>query len=291
MRRRLSRMISWTGLIIGLTAGIALGLFYTWQVNPLQLQNIHPRQLEPNARAQYLAAIAVSFAHNSDLQLATDRLLATVPDGRDPFQEMADVACRLAQSGYVNSTSGIEAVRAMKTFYQLQGRSGCADELILAAVAPTAVVNVVLPTPTPPAPPTKTPTVAPSPLPTATPLPVFVPTSEPVQQFVLINVATFCDPQQSGVIEVFVQDFNGTGIPGQPVRVRWDGGEDVFYTGLKSERSPAYADFQMADGISYAVDMPERSEPSSRELVAAPCTTENGVQATTSYRVVFRPSG
>jgi hypothetical protein len=203
---------------------------------------------------------------------------------------MAQVACRLAQSGYVNSSSGIEAVRAMKTLYQLQGRSGCADELVLVAAQPTPVVNVVLPTPTPPAPPTKTPTVAPSPLPTATPLPVFVPTSEPVRQYALINVATFCDPQQSGVIEVFVQDFNGTGIPGQPVRVRWDEGEDVFYTGLKPERSPAYADFQMTDGVSYSVDMPERSEPSSRELVAAPCTTENGVRATTSYRVVFRPT-
>lgn len=289
-RPRLSRMVSWTGLVLGLLMGMVVGLVYTWTVNPLQLEDIHPHQLEPSARASYIAAIALSFAYNPNLEQATDRLLAAVPGGRDPFQEMADVACTLAQSGYVSSSSGIKAVSAMKTFYQLQGRTGCADDLLLVANAPTPVVTVVLPTPTPMPPPTKTPTIAPTSLPTNTPLPIFVPTAPPLETYILINVITFCDVTRSGIIEAFVQDFNGAGIPGQPVRVRWENGEDVFYTGLKPERSPGYADFTMEANVAYTIDMPQRSEPSNRELVAAACTTENGDRAITSYRVVFRPA-
>ncbi len=287
-RPRLAKMISWTGLAIGAVLGIALALTYTWVLDPRTLDEIHPRQMEPNARSEYIAAVAVSFAHNSDLQLATDRLLTVVPPGKDPFQEVADVACLLAQTGYVSSSSGVEAVRAMKTFYQLQQRSGCADDIVLAAAQPTTVVSVVLPTATPMPPPTKTATVAPTKEATAT-IAVFVPTAQPLEDYVLINVATFCDIDRSGIIEVFVQDFNGTGIPGEPVRVRWDGGEDVFFTGLKPERSPAYADFQMTPDVAYTLDMPDRSEPSTQELVAAPCTTEVGDRAITSYRATFRP--
>lgn len=290
LRPRLTKMVSWTGLILGIAAGVGVALYFTWFVSPLELDNIHPYQLTDTDRAQYVALVAVSFAHNSDLQQATDRLLTAAPRGKDPFQEVADVACVLAQTGYVSSSSGIRAVRSMTTFYQLQGRSSCADELSLLAAAPTPVVTAVLATPTAPPPPTKTPTIAPSPLPTNTPLPVFVPSEAPLEEYILVNVQTYCNPALSGLIEVFVQDFNGTGIPGQPVRVRWDGGEDTFYTGLKPERSPAYADFQMEDGTAYIIDMPNRSEPSSRQLTAVPCTTETGDRATTSYRVVFRPA-
>ncbi len=291
LRPRLTRLISWTGLLLGMLAGLGGGLYYTWALNPLELDNIHPYQLDSNTRAQYIALVAVSFNHNSDLQQATDRLLAVVPRGQDPFEEVANVACVLAQTGYVSSNSGIRAVRSMTTLYQLQGRSGCADELSLMAAAPTPIVTAVLATPTEPPPPTKTPTLAPSPLPTNTPLPVFVPTEAPAEEYVLINVQTFCNTNLSGLIEVFVQDFNGTGIPGSPVRVRWDGGEDTFYTGLKPERGAAYADFAMEDGIAYTIDMPNRSEPSSRQLTAVPCTTDTGDRAVTSYRVVFRPTG
>ncbi len=287
-RPRLTKLVSWTGLIMGVVVGAALALTYTWVFDPRTLVDIHPRQMETNARSEYIAAVAVSFTHNSDLELATDRLLTVVPPGKDPFQEVADVACLLAQTGYVSSSSGIEAVRAMKTFYQLQQRSGCADDIVLVAAEPTAIVTVVLPTSTPLPPPTKTATVAPTKEATPT-IAVFIPTAQPLEEYVLINVATFCDVARSGLIEVFVQDFNGTGIPGEPVRVRWDGGEDVFFTGLKPERSPAYADFEMTADVAYIIDMPDRSEPSTRELVAAPCTTEVGDRAITSYRATFRP--
>lgn len=90
------------------------------------------------------------------------------------------------------------------------------------------------------------------------------------------------------MIEVRVQDFEGTGLPGQPVRVRWTDGESTFYTGLKPERGPSYADFEMEAELSYTVEMPGLSDPSTTPLVADSCFTEFGDQSVTSYRVVFR---
>ena len=72
---------------------------------------------------------------------------------------------------------------------------------------------------------------------------------------------------------------------------RWDDGEDVFFTGLKPERGPAYADFQMDAGKGYIIDMPGRADPSSDQLVAVNCTADNGEPSLISYRAVFLPAG
>ncbi|MFZ4814633.1 MAG: hypothetical protein ACOYL5_08865, partial [Phototrophicaceae bacterium] len=269
--------LSWTALWVGIMLGGALAFAYTWWVNPATEINTRPVQLEFEARAAYMAAVTLAFSADSDLGRATERLL-TVTGVTDPFQALADTACQLAQSGYANSTSGLRSLRSMMTFYQLQGRTGCADTLIGTNMNPQAEITRVLPTPSALPPPTKTPTPAPTLRPSLTPPPVtiVVPTSIAAQQYVLVNVATFCDVALSGIIEVYVQTSSGIGIPGEPVRVRWEGGEDTFYTGLKPERGAAYADFQMTPDESYTIEMPNRAEPSRQQLIAAPCTTENG---------------
>ncbi|MEL7233838.1 MAG: hypothetical protein AAGK74_05035 [Chloroflexota bacterium] len=291
LRPRMSRLISWPGMILGVLAGFGAALYFAWVVSPLELTNIHPRQLDEGGRAQYTAMVAVSYAEGTDIDTTVERLLVVVPPGRDPFQEVADVACDLAQSGYGSSTSGIEAIRAMKTLYQLQLKTSCADDLVLVAAAPTQIVQIQLATPTPPPPPTKTPTVAPPAEPTPTAFEVFVPTPVEQDEYVLITVSTYCRLAARGLIEVYVQDFNGQGIPGQPVRARWNGGEDVFYTGLKPEISAAYADFEMENDVTYTIDMPDRSEPGTRQLQPVPCNTETGEVGRTSYRATFRPTG
>jgi hypothetical protein len=73
------------------------------------------------------------------------------------------------------------------------------------------------------------------------------------------------------------------------VRVRWDGGESLFATGLKPERDAGYADFQMEPGMSYIVDMPGLSDP-SQPLTATTCALENGDRSVISYRVILRPA-
>ncbi len=287
------RPFSLWGAAIGLILGISVGLVYTWTVNPVIEVSTEPWQLQPEDRAQYMVGITLAFAADSDLNRAVDRLLSLQAEWEtnDPFQNVANTACRLASTGYVDSNSGLRAIRSMMTFYQLQGRTGCADTLLPASdLQPTAIVQVELPTPTLLPPATKTPTPASSPNATTTQRVLVVPTSVPQRSFVLADIATFCNARISGMIEVFVQDFGSIGLPGQPVRVRWDGGESRFFTGLKPERGPGYADFQMEEGRGYIVEMPGRSDP-SQPLTAGPCTDPNtGAAGVTSYRVFFLPA-
>lgn len=283
-------IVSWPLLIFGLIVGVAGGLFYAWGVNPVVEYDTEPWQLRQSDKAHYVVAIMLDYSYDGDLNQAVNRLLALQLDG-DPIQAVANIACNLASAGYIDSNSGLRAVRAMMTFYQLQGKQGCADTLLPSTAQeppPTTVVEVIIPTATFMPPATKTPTPEGPSGPTPTPFRVVVPTAAPLTGYILANISTFCSRTASGVIEVEVQDIEGQGVPGQQVRVRWDSGNDTFYTGLKPERGPGYADFTMTAGTGYTVDLPGRSDPISEPLAAVPCTTDSGDSATTSYRVIFR---
>lgn len=281
--QRPRRFLSAWGVFFGIVAGLVGGLFFAWVIAPVQETETLPRQLDAQAKADYVVAIALRFAYDSDLNRAVEELIA-LRLGNDPFQGVAEIACQLASTGYVDSTSGIRALRTLQTFYRLQGKSGCADALVDDAT-PIAVVTVIVSTPTPTLapPPTKTAT------PVGTPAPVveIVPTTRPRQQYEGDIVTTFCSARQSGTIEVFVQDFQGDGIPGQTIRVRWDGGSDDFATGLKPERDRGYADFTMEPGLNYTIDMPGQSDPVASPITAEPCLTSDGQEAIKSYRVIF----
>jgi hypothetical protein len=288
--RRPRRPISLAGLLVGLVLGIAGGLVYAWVIDTRVEFDTEPWQLKKADRAQYIVAIALDYSYDGDLARAIERLIALKPQG-DPIQEVADVACDLATTGYVENSSGLRAIQAMMTFYQLQGRSGCADTLIAPIGQPTSQVVIDLPTPTPVPPATKTPTPEGTARATPTPPRFLPPTAVPQTDFAAPIIRTDCVPEFSGVIEVFVQDFNGQGIPAQAVRVRWDDGESTFFTGLKPERGLGYADFQMEAGKGYIIDMPGRSDPSTQPMVADTCFTADGQQAITLYRVFFRQIG
>ena len=291
--------VSWWGLLLGFLIGLSGGLYLAWIEFPVIETDTRPAQLRhreniiESEKVHYVVAIALAYSYDSDLGLAIQRL-TELNLGNDPLQEVADMTCALLNSGYAQSSSGLRAVRAMRTFYRLQGRSSCADELI-PDVVPTAVVEIQVPTSTPtlPPPPSKTPsdTVA-SPTPQGM---VVVPTTAPQREYEGSVFGTFCstDPSLNGIIEVYVRDFgNSEGIPGERVRVQWEGGSSIFATGLKPERDPGYADFQMEAGGSYVVSMPGQSDPLANPLIANSCTTDTGDTAVTSYRVSFvRVSG
>jgi hypothetical protein len=150
--RRPKGYISWWGLLIGLVIGVGGGVFYAWNIDPAKERDTAPHQLNYEAKQYYAVAIALNYSFDSDLGLAITRLAELFSD-RDYIQAMADVACDLARTGYVDSSSGLKAVRSLRTFYQLQGRSGCADTLIPDApqmLEMTVVVPTYTPTLTPP---------------------------------------------------------------------------------------------------------------------------------------------
>ncbi len=284
-QRRRNPISTWA-LIVGLLIGLSGGLYYAYIINPTQELSTRPSQLRLDEQQHYVVAIMLAYAYDSDLSTAINRLVALELDG-DPVQAVADMACDLARTGYVDSTSGLRAVRAMRTFYQLQGRTGCADNIIPApeSVPLEVVIDVPTPSPTLPPPPTKTPG---SELATQTPSINVTPTSAPQGTYNGIIAQTFCSTELSGIIEIRVRNGLNEEVPGQPVRVIWEGGRSDFVTGLKPERGVGYADFQMQEGVSYIVSMPQLSDPIQNPIVADSCfDPETNEPAITSYRVVF----
>jgi len=283
--------VSWVAVLIGLAAGIAGGLYFAWNVSPVAEVNTAPWQLREADRYDYLSGIMLQYNYDGDLSRTISQLVDLRLPGSDPIQAVAEIACDMARSGDVNNPVDLRNVRAMMLFYQTQGKTGCADGLISLDDAnsnPSTTDVLILPTSTPRPDPSKTPTPRGTAAPTAT-SPPFVPTNAPVRSFSLVSgLPTFCDAELAGIIEVRVQDFSGAEIPGQPIKVEWNGGESTFFTGLKPERGPGYADFEMEPGFSYIIEMPGLSERVSTPLVASPCNLEFGGQSVTSYRLVFR---
>lgn len=282
--------VAWWALLVGVGLGVALGLFYTWEIDPVIERNTAPWQLNDSAREDYVVAVALSYAHNRDLPLAFNRLRALRPD-QNVWQMVADIACERVKTGKAVSNSDIRVIRALEQLYKPQGASGCADGLY-----PTPA-PVLFSTPIPS--PTHTPTLTPPPTKTATPapdetlVPVVLPTL-PAQgggRFDLTRLRSFCDPALDGVIEVRVFDRLGKGLAGVPITVTWAGGEsDRFFTGLQPERGSEYADFKMTPGRSYTIALTGLTQ-SPPVVEAVPCQTEvdgQSVFSTMSYWVNFQ---
>jgi hypothetical protein len=286
--KRTGSGLSWIALILGVGLGVTLALFYTWNIDPVVLRETAPRHLSADAREQYVAAIALSYAQNQDLNLAFDRLRSASPD-QNVWSLVAEIACNRIKTGKTVTNADIRVIRALKQLYLPQGASGCADDAfptpapaIFVTAAPTLTLT---PTLTPPA--TKTPT---PPIPTNTPGAPSQPTSTPPSGgYEVTRAQSFCDPDLDGVIEVRVYDRRGQGVPGVIVRVTWSGNQtDTFYTGLKPEQEAGYADFKMERGLTYTVTIPKLvGNPPAVD--AGSCdATDTGRTVTTSYRINFQ---
>jgi hypothetical protein len=284
--------LSWFALIVGIGIGIAAGLLYTWEIDPVVERNTAPWQLSDAAKEDYIVAVALSYADNGDLALAFDRLRAVSPD-QDVWDTVAEVSCQRVNTGKAVTNNDILVLRALGQLYIPQGASGCAE--LYPTPAPAMVFASPIPTFTPTA------TVAPPPTKTPTPVsggdtdvPLVRPSATPVPRdsFIVTRTRSFCDPDVSGVIEVRVYDRLGVGIPGVPVTVSATGvTSDRFFTGLKPERGDEYADFEMEPGRAYTVTVPGLTDaPPLVEAVPCQTTLDDGttVSAQMSYWVNFQ---
>lgn len=292
--------LSWSVLLFGVALGLAVSLYYAWIIQPIREVAVAPWQLETIRDTNHLLPdqdaylIGIMLAHNyeDDLAQTIQRIANLRLPSEDSLQYVADLACRLVRGGYVDSNSRHNTVRILMQFYQLQGRAGCADQLILAEGRPMPTATVfILPTSTliPPATKTASPfeTVIPafeqntSPPPTNTP--------SVTRSFSIVSFESFCSVQSPGIIEVRVRNrTTGDELPGLPLRVTSDGVSSTFFTGLKPERGLGYADYRMERGRSYVIEMPEFSTPSTREIRAQDCVDETtNTTVLRSYRIIF----
>jgi hypothetical protein len=132
---------------------------------------------------------------------------------------------------------------------------------------------------------TATPTATPAP--TLTPLPTAAPSPTPGAPFVLEKQDRICDPNLTDPsIQVLASDAAGQPVPGVEVVVTWDGGETHFYTGLKPELGPGYADFAMTPGITYTLRLGDGGQPVNG-LTTEQCSQTGGGTYWGSLRLRF----
>ncbi len=275
------RNVSWIGLVVGLLAGLGIALFYTWVVNPVVEYNTAPWQLGDAARERYMALIALAYQNDRDRARADERLKPFNFDR--PGVEVARVAC-----DFFRRAEDPELTAALVDLARAYGEATCADIAMPPTGTPPATVLIVVPTATP----TVTPTPTSTPTPTRTPdlsniTPTVTRTPTPVGPFEIVSITPFCNPRFSGVIEVYVREADGSGIPGIEAQVTWTGGSDRFFTGLLPGDDPGFANFAMEEGRAYRVQLPGRSDP-TRELDAQPCDAEGEETILSGYAVIFQ---
>src|SRR5260221_5905263 len=274
-------------LIIGLAAGIGAGLLYAWVINPRIEVDTAPWQLNATFRTNYLIAISLAYAEDRDLLRAGDRL-ASLRLGGDTWQVMADGACELARTNYASTSPGLAAIRSMVNLAASQGATACASTLLpLYTSTPAPTFTPARPTLTLAPPPSKTPTATLGV--TFTPDVLISPTARPAGSFEIIRVDPFCNPKTPGIIEIQVQDVDGTtGIPAVQIEISSTTDKETFYTGLKPERGDGYADYKMTPGEKYTLTLQPGLSERTQPLEARACSVQgSATKSVTSYRVFF----
>lgn len=252
-------------VLIGTTLlGLALGLVYTWGVDPLESYQTSPDALRNADKRLYLALIGDLYALDEDLDLAQERLaaLGIEADG----QVLAGFIERHLDGG-----GRPQEMRNLARLAEALGASG--GVLLVYAVPPT-------PSPAATATVSAQPEISPTPPPSVTPAP----------RFQLIEQTALCaGPGQPGQILVQVWDAAGKGMPGIEIVVSWSTGQDRFFTGLRPERGAGYADFEMAPHTAYDVSLPafqgDQAKGLSQDLAAGLCPTTT---AALNWRVTFQ---
>ncbi|MEN6435711.1 MAG: hypothetical protein ABFD58_07845 [Anaerolineaceae bacterium] len=273
-------------LITGLLVGLILGLAYAWFIDPVSYSNTSPSTLREDFRDQYRLLIARSFAYNQDLGRSAARI--SLLGDEDPQQALVSQAQKLVAND--GKRSDAEALAALAN--ALGGLSN---------TDPTPTINSNHPSETPVL---ATPTVdTENAIRTATlqpvtegktPVPTFTPragvTLNPVVNlpFVLDENEVVCNPNiPERLLQVEVLDENENPLAGVRITVTWEGGEDIFFTGLHPEMGPGYADFEMSQGIVYSVKVGDSSKPVTGLWVTS-CSRDDGTSYLGGVKLIFK---
>jgi hypothetical protein len=294
-------------LLTGFVVGAFLGLVFAWVVAPVEYVNTSPASLRENFKDQYRALIAAAYVSNSDLARAQARL--NLLDDADVARSLAEQAQRtLAEGGSPDAAQAL----ALLALDLGQGPNSAITQSLPAETStlqpspsqtPTSTLGTQVPTLTSTGEleitatrassgtGTQTPESTRTALPTGTPLSTRTPTSTPGALFVLQESTFVCDPDLGQpLIQVVTEDGAGNQIPGVEVIVNWEGGEDHFFTGLKPEFGPGYADFTMEPGEVYTLRLADGGQPVP-DLTAAECEDVGGSRYWGSWYLLFSQPG
>jgi hypothetical protein len=293
-------------VLVGIALGLGVGLLITWQVWPVQYYDTDPIDLRQEYKDDYVVMIAAAYAQDRDLGLASLRLGQLGLE--DAKQSVLGLFQRYGEAGYGGETRSLALLA-----YDL----GVTDVALLPYVEELTPTPELIPTPEPtpteeatqtptptetPSAPSPTPT-QPTPEPTSTatqppPTPTYTPTTRPEDtptptvatdfDYQLVEQSDLgCSSDRSGdYILAYVRDEDDRGVAGVKITVKGPDVEDSFFTGLKPEIGPGFADYLVTASGSYTVQVAEgRSQVTQGLSFAADCPAETPHR---SWRVVFR---
>ena len=87
-------MSRWFPILIAIILGLVLGLFYGWEINPVQYTDITPDALRVDYRTDYVLMVAEAYHTEQDPALAARRLAVL---GSKPPSLLAEEAYNFAQ--------------------------------------------------------------------------------------------------------------------------------------------------------------------------------------------------
>ncbi|MCS7283341.1 MAG: hypothetical protein RMK65_08990 [Anaerolineae bacterium] len=260
--------------LAGLTVGLALGLIYSWLIDPVRLYNTTPPLLRTDYRHEWIRLAALGYVADGDLERALLRLKG-LPE-KDVREALTAMIEAYAASGQPAST--------MRRLTALADRLGIRTPAMLAYLETTEVPPATVPpTPTPPPPLTPSPTIPPTETP-AFVLPSPVPSlyrvaeqrivCEGVREQLRVWVRIWPPPPAETPTPVRGATPTPAGpqpVPGVVLWLLWADGADRAVTGLRPQIDPGYADFHLKPGIPYALSIGEPNAPVLSGLMLPPC--------------------
>jgi len=229
------RRVGWFLLILGISLGTIFGLYYAWEIGPIDPKEAVPSDLQEQFQEEVRTLIAIAYANTGNLNRAIRRL------------EL------LSDPGNAQSLS------ALAQQHLADGRPE-EDVRSVAQLAAALASHEAYPSTPQLSSETATPTTSPTSAPTATPPPTKTPT--PIPTYQLRSKEDVCDPDLiDPLIQVLIFDAVGEPVPGIEVLIDWEDGEDHFFTGLKPEMGLGYGDFTMTENITYTLQVTDMGDP------------------------------
>ena len=292
-------------LITGIIIGLVIGLVFAWWVFPVEYVDTPPSSLREDIKGNYRVMIALSYAVNQDLARAKIRLHLLDGNDNKPGVPTIDV---IPTSVYL---LGVQAQQSLA-----EGRVETEAQALglLAAVfgqKPTQTITAVPSSSPSPMSRSATPSVqqkitstqtashgilsnatasiTPKPsTPAYQPLPSRTPSLTPPALFSLQSRKLICDPAlHKPMLQIQVSDTEGVPLSGVRAVIKWQGGQDTFITGLKTEFGQGFADFTLKPTLRYSLLVGEGGE-SVGDIKVEECETSRKEQYGGIWLLTYR---
>jgi hypothetical protein len=273
-------------VLIGLALGLAGGLYYAWNIDPVQYYDNVPDQMAPRYRSRWIRMVAFAYGHTGNLRRAEVQLRHL--SDKEIRQELVEALDAAVEDGLPTT-----ALTRMATLAKQYGAKSPAISIytesgdpLVAATPETPVVPTA--TPMPPTPSSTSTPIPPLPTPSPTLDPAefsIAPTATPLApSYVITEVVRSCLPkpriaisltQQISVTDRDTSRLEIVGMPNVEIWLLWSEGADRAITGLHPRQGLGYADFLIEPMTTYNLYIESPTGAPLTALNVDPCETQD----------------